>query len=102
MLKKNLDILRRRFPQVLQRISVFEGKSSNQLCYDDSSPSPKLLAIKKCGKVPIYGTRAKDRLIKDWFSALRLKGESLYSLSGSGTEVMLGISWRTLPAGFFF
>ena len=84
MLKKNLDILRRRFPQVLQRISVFEGKSSNQLCYDDSSPSPKLLAIKKCGKVPIYGTRAKDRLIKDWFSALRLKGESLYSLSGFG------------------
>ena len=69
---------------MLQRISAFEGKSSEQLCYVESSSSPKLHAIKQGGKIPIYGTRAKDRLIKDWFSALRLKGESLYSLSGFG------------------
>ena len=34
--------------------------------------------------MPIYGTRSKDQIISDWFGALRLKGESLYSLSGFG------------------
>ena len=83
MLDKNLSILRKRFPQVLQRISLVQGDESAQLFYDDSSP-PKLLATKQRGNVPIYGTRSKDQIISDWFGALRLKGESLYSLSGFG------------------
>jgi len=80
MLKKNDDILRRRFPQVLQRINAV-GEASSQLYYDDAS---RLIAIKPKGDFPIYGTRAKERLIEDWFGALRLKNESLYSLSGFG------------------
>ena len=81
MLKKNLEILRRRFPQVLNRILAVGEKKSQQLCYNESS---NLLAIKQNGNFPIYGNRAKDRLISDWFGALRLKKESLYSLSGFG------------------
>ena len=81
MLKKNLDILQRRFPQVLQRILAVGEKKPSQLYYDDAS---RLLAIRPKGDFPVYGTRAKERLIEDWFGALRLKNESLYSLSGFG------------------
>ena len=62
---------------------MVQGDKSSQLFYDDSRP-PKLLATKQKGNVPIYGTRSKDQIISDWFGALRLKGESLYSLSGFG------------------
>ena len=80
MLDKNLSILRKRFPQVLQRISMVQGDKSSQLFYDDSRP-PKLLATKQKGNVP-FMEQSKDQIISDWFGALRLKGESLYFYQG--------------------
>jgi hypothetical protein len=98
MLKKNLDILRRRFPQVLQRILAVGEQKSSLLCYDDSS---KLLAIKPKGEFPIYGTRSKERLIEDWFGALRLKNESLYSLSGFGDGSHVRYFLKNTSGGIF-
>jgi len=101
MLDKNLAILRRRFPLVLQRILNRDQKESEQLFYDDAQSPPKLLVKNDRAKFPVYGDRPGNRLVSDWFNLLRLKKEALYALSGFGDGSHIRHFLKNTPGGTF-
>ena len=84
MLKANLNILRARFPVVLERILQSAGTQPVSYSYDDNQ-SPSKLYVKQGNKqYPAYGDLKQDNLCKRWFGNLRLKSESLYVITGFG------------------
>jgi len=84
MLKQNLDVLRARFPVVLQRILQIGSAQPESYSYDDSQSPPKLYVKQGNTKYPAYGDLKKENLCKRWFGNLRLKSESLYVITGFG------------------
>jgi len=84
MLEANLKILRARFPGVLLRIVNSSGTAAVSYWYDDQSSPPKLMIKKGENSFAAYGNHKSDKLIKRWFSNLRIHREALYAITGFG------------------
>ena len=84
MLNSNLSILRARFPIVLERIFNSGQSAPMHFKYTGSESNPELQTVRGEKKFPTYGPGNKEKLIEKWFKNLRLKKESLYTLTGLG------------------
>jgi len=84
MLTANLNILRARFPVVLQRILQSADTQPVSYSYDDNPSSSKLYVKQGDKQYPAYGDLKKENLCKRWFGNLPLKSESLYVITGFG------------------
>ena len=84
MLKKNLEVLRKRFPIVLGRILDCENEQPINHKYVSIKGNEVLHTIRGDSLFPTYGEGKKDELLKRWVTNLKIKSESLYSLTGFG------------------
>ena len=84
MLEKNAKVLATRFPVVLDRILKTGNRLSDNFFYEDKSKSPILMMQRGEHAFPVYGNISKSKLVKRWFEALKLEGESLYAVTGFG------------------
>ena len=84
MLKSNLSILRARFPIVLDRIFNSGQSAPVHFKYTVSESNPELQTVRGEKKFSTYGPGNKEKLIEKWFKNLKLKKESLYTLTGLG------------------
>ena len=80
MLESNLVVLRNRFPVVLDRILA----SGKQPPLHFKYIGEELHTLRNGKSFPTYGAMKHDKLFKHWLSAIPLKSESLYSVTGFG------------------
>ena len=80
MLKPNLVALRNRFPVVLDRILA----SGQQPPIHFKYIGEELHTLRSGKSFPTYGEGKHDKLFNHWLSAVPLKNESLYSVTGFG------------------
>lgn len=84
MLKRNVEILRRRFPVVLERILASSDNKPIHHKYISLKGKEILHTISGESLFPTYGEDGKGDLLNRWGSNLRIKSESLYSITGFG------------------
>lgn len=84
MLKKNLDILRKRFPVVLERILHSSENKPLHFKYNSINGKEVLHTLNGGVEFPTYGSGSQDQLLGRWASNLTTKSESLYALTGFG------------------
>ena len=84
MLEINVRLLKRRFPEVYRRILASESNQAQHFTYGEGSSSKRLLTVTEQGEFPTFGEGSIENLLTTWFSALRLKNEAIYSVTGFG------------------
>jgi hypothetical protein len=80
MLEANLNLLKTRFPVVLERIL----STTKQELIHFKFEGKQLLSTRNGKKFATYGKDNAEKLIERWFSSLSLKQESLYAVTGFG------------------
>ena len=80
MLEANLNLLKTRFPVVLERIL----STTKQELIHFKFEGKQLLSTRNGKKFATYGKDNAEKLIERWFSNLSLKQESLYAVTGFG------------------
>ena len=84
ILPVNENILRTRFPVVLQRIHEIGDRKSETFYYDDTVEGNCLMIQRGEHSFAAYGRGKSDQLVKRWFRGLTMAKESLYAISGFG------------------
>ena len=85
MLKPNVDILRKRFPIVLERILQSTDTKPLHFEYISIKGKDVLHTTDEVNQFPTYGLPStQESLLERWVSNLRTKSESLYCLTGFG------------------
>jgi len=84
MLPVNENLLRARFPVVLQRIKEIGTRMPDSFFYDDSTTPSSLMIQRGEHSFAAYGSHKPDQLIKRWYNGLTMARESLYAISGFG------------------
>jgi len=84
MLDKNVRLLKSRFPEVYRRILECESQKTIHFKFGDGKSSQVLYTSSKQGDFPTFGEGSIENLLTTWFSALRLKNEAIYSVTGFG------------------
>ena len=80
MLEANLNLLKTRFPIVLDRILSTTKQEPIHFKFEGK----QLLSTRNGKKFATYGKDKPEKLIERWFSNLSLKQESLYAVTGFG------------------
>ena len=102
ILPVNENILRARFPVVLQRIHEIGDRKSESFFYDDTVEGNCLMIQRGEHSFPAYGKGKSDQLVKRWFRGLTMAKESLYAISGFGDGSHVRLFMQESSAGTNF
>jgi len=102
ILPVNENILRARFPVVLQRIHEIGDRKSESFFYDDTVEGNCLMIQRGEHSFPAYGQGKSDQLVKRWFRGLTMAKESLYAISGFGDGSHVRLFMQESSAGTNF
>jgi hypothetical protein len=102
ILPVNENILRARFPVVLQRIHEIGDRRSESFFYDDTVEGNCLMIQRGEHSFPAYGKGKSDQLVKRWFRGLTMAKESLYAISGFGDGSHVRLFMQESSAGTNF
>jgi hypothetical protein len=97
MLEPNLVALRNRFPVVLDRILALGQQPPIHFKYIGD----ELHTLRSGKSFPTYGTGKQDKLFWNWLSAIPLKNESLYSVTGFGNGAQIRYLLQNTKGGTY-
>ena len=97
MLEPNLVALRNRFPVVLDRILALGQQPPIHFKYIRD----ELHTLRSGKSFPTYGTGKQDKLFWNWLSAIPLKNESLYSVTGFGNGAQIRYLLQNTKGGTY-